>query len=66
MHGHFKGEVKGDETGFYVNGRKIHVYAAMQIKVCAVCAVCGHACDERARRDACPCCSAAKRALSPP
>ena len=40
MHGHFKGEVKGDDSGFYVNGRKIQHFAAMQIKVGAGLACC--------------------------
>jgi glyceraldehyde 3-phosphate dehydrogenase len=29
VHGKFEGDVKGDDTGFYVNGKKIEVYAKM-------------------------------------
>ena len=32
MHGHFKGEVKGDKSGLYINGRKVHVFAEKQPK----------------------------------
>ena len=32
VHGHFKGEVKGDKSGFFINGRQIHVYGARDPK----------------------------------
>ena len=32
VHGAFKGEVKGDSEGFYVNGKKITVFAHMNAK----------------------------------